>query len=299
MNPFLTVSLITGIPAALGPGLDRFLRDKDKGRLHHQLLRAWVYLDETTLPDVSKAMASWAVSVYRRVFGSRWFSFRVIILSFILSATTSIAALIIGEQLVPKEVYPTLPQFLLGVVFLVPINYPFDFLSVLMTRRILELIVSSRPSIRLLAISLDIGVLFLLALLPCMIIWLLTALSKFYLPYSYIDWPGTLLRMFRGGLRILGTPITGHVGMKDDKAVALYALSIFIPFSLYLAILGIAIVAKGLLRVLKWFVMYFLERATEVRDPKELMVFTLTGWLFSATTLLLTVSINIAKAFSR
>ncbi len=67
----------------------------------------------------------------------------------------------------------------------------------------------------------------------------------------------------------------------------LYASTTLIPCAVYLTVLYLFMIAKLLLSGIKTFSMYFIERATEVDDPKKLMVFTLGATILSTMALFL------------
>lgn len=81
----------------------------------------------------------------------------------------------------------------------------------------------------------------------------------------------------------------------SEITLALFALTMFIPVVLFLMIVVVSMIAKAVLVPGKWFSMYFLERATQVKDPKESIVFTLTGWLFSVVAAILSTAVKIVE----
>ena len=62
--------------------------------------------------------------------------------------------------------------------------------------------------------------------------------------------------------------------------------------------IAVSVLAKTVLVPGKWFAMYFLERATQVERPQQLIVFTLTGGLFSVVGALISVTLKIIDVVS-
>jgi len=78
------------------------------------------------------------------------------------------------------------------------------------------------------------------------------------------------------------------LGREDSIVPVLYAGTTFIPTFIYLTILATLILSKAILGIGIRITKYMIETATEVKESKDLAVFTLTGSLFSVIVLLLT-----------
>jgi len=156
---YVTVTIaLCSIPAGLGAIVDRLLLRRHKGRLHDALLRYWVHLDELSLPDIWRVFADYAISFFKRIFGTRIRSFRFIITLTLVSFCLTFCALTLGRFLEygsePALATHTLVgSYWIGLFF---INLVFDTLTALVTVKVLSVIYRSTVGKAITLIVLDV-----------------------------------------------------------------------------------------------------------------------------------------------
>ncbi len=79
------------------------------------------------------------------------------------------------------------------------------------------------------------------------------------------------------------------------SAMTAYAATTLIPTAVYLSVLFLVLLAKPILKMARMFTLYFIEKATEVNDPKKLMVFTMTGTLLNVIAVLVNLIHHLAR----
>ena len=76
MATLAIISLVVVLPVVAGIGIDRFLLNRDKGRLHDCLVKVWFRLEETPGLDLSKLTAGWKITIYDCLLRRRWRTIR-------------------------------------------------------------------------------------------------------------------------------------------------------------------------------------------------------------------------------
>lgn len=304
--------LVISICGGTGAILDRWLLDRLKPRLHHWLLERWNQLDETSIPDLPRLMVQWTLTVWQKVFPWRLFPWQSLGICFVLSwVLTSIATLIAGMLDGGYSSPRMLPWFTLYLV-----NFPFDFLTLAITIRLLHLI-QRASTLKVLALivfdvllALSLAALGLVAMLqtgdfelnPARLTEakanmasdpelerLLELNEKRRLgevPSSAIEAyfssaPAILADAARGKRHILYRPHpTDWPIVQVRWAAILASITTLVPTVAYISFLVFMITAKLALQAIRASTMYYLEHATQKdpeREPKEFMPFTLIG----------------------
>lgn len=308
MTTIAVLALIIATPATLGSGIDRFLLDRDKGRLYDFLLCLWVKIDESPIPDLPRLMAQWGVTGTKKVFGERWRSKRAMVISFLLSSlATSLVLIFFGivafndlastsrisvDLTLWTFLYLILINFLPVILLIILINYPFDLLTGFIAFGAIQKITDQKENGRLLEILLCIVDTFFITLLACVAVMYFG--NSIMNPFS-IQNP---IDSFSEASHLLAMPVSNQNIENKSYIVVLLSATMFIPIFCFMALIIVSMIAKFLLIPGKWFSLYFLERVTQVKNSTELIVFTLTGWLFSVIAAILTAILKIADVLA-
>lgn len=308
---FLSVIIILcAVPPAVGATVDRLLRSQDKGKLHDALLRYWLSLETLQIPDLPRAYATGTLNLFRVVLGKRLMSIRaiatIVAMSFLLTMSAFVAGacltkygtiglagffslfwgysldLIIGH---PERWWP-----------LFAANLPPDFLTCLITVVILRRIRRTTPIRGVLLAVLDVGAAWLLAL-TCLVFLFCVVFFSFGVDLVALQRHlGNLLPL---AFRVLlspwhGSAFTTHETTLDPTCLlAIYAYTTFIPTLICMCVLVTLIISRAVLVASRRVGMFYLETATEVTEPRELRIFTLTGSVFSAVGVVLTAIVKL------
>jgi len=282
-NNYSYISLIVLIPAAIGTGLDKFLIDHDKGRLHDFLLRAWIVLDETTVPNLPKLISSKIITAFQKMFGTNFFSFKAIVSTFMISTILTILALHIGNYILYRHL--TLERFDYIILIAIIINYPFDFITTFITYKAMHVINSSSLIYKCLAAIGDIIIALFLALFVCFVFCALDD-YEYNFRNNFWEYYPPISSSFYQAINIFKL---NDRYKRGGEVVFLVSSTTLIPSICFMLLIFLSILSKFLLIISKWFTMYYLERSTQVDSSNELIVFTLTGWLCSMLCFILLI----------
>lgn len=234
---------------------DKLLLLRHRTQLHDVLIRIWVSLSDQHFMDVPRVVANAVLAAKTKIFGSRLFSFRSGIVSFIISGSLTTIVLISGHY-----IEPPVKEFLLGEnsptglaekpwAMLLGINYVLDVATMLATVGCLTLVSRGKYIVRTLAILLDIFLAILCA-----------GAVAFWLSFQF----NFLL----------------SEGIAGDVTIMAYASTTMIPTVIFLCFMLLSGIALLLIRSLKIAAMYFSELATE-NGPERTMPFTILGVLLN------------------
>lgn len=281
---------------------DRFLLNRQKSRLHDLLFTFWLRLDDAKIRNFHHAIASRTYAILRgltRPWGKPLLGLFAIAS---LSVTVTMAALTVGAVLDSDSVFALYDfskvswQSAAQFGYLFAVNFLFDGLTLFLTMFFLRRIARRGwPLSSLLILGDGLSAAFLAALCAfCIIIWTLWG-------YGDIWGSGDIVNITGEGLPFLKYARLTFLEAVDlvlpsqlwsyatfDYTVIAYSYTTFFPTVLYLTALLVVVICKPILKVGKAFALFFVEKAVEVDDPKELMAFTLTGTLISTVALLLT-----------
>lgn len=272
MEVIAVFAVIAAVPPAIGGIVDRLLLDRTKGAMHDRLLRIWVRLDDTTIPDLPALMARVGLRAASTILASnRGWLFtvgRCTLFSFVITGL----ALWIGwnvEDVRGETTIGFLARYQGGCTALLTINLVFDLLTVWISWRVLKYICEHSVLPSLFVIALDLALALGLAV---------------FCGTTVLLWDGsahTFGEAFSLATRCLTSLSTLRPLRTSELTVGLYSSTSLIPTVSYMLLLLLMYASKPLLTFGQWFLQYFLERATQVDDPKELIVFTLLGGLWT------------------
>ncbi len=272
MNKFTIIIALASIPATIGIVIDRLLLNRTKGTLHQNLLKYWIRLDESNIPDLVTIMARVGISAIQFVFRPNSSLLFKTVISFTLSGMITLLAILIGEILSSSyQPFSNLTYQPFIVFQLIAINFPFDLLTVVITYHLLIKISEERAVNQAYLIFLDI-----IAASVCAILCGIFALLWFDSKYTFFE----MLRRLFSYILILLEP-AGTTG-SDSAIIGAYVSTTLIPTMSYMILLFFLILTKPIIIFGKKYAAYFIERVTEVKDHRELIVFTLLGCHFSA-----------------
>lgn len=172
MLAWKTVFLLAGFLAGIGASIDKLIPLRHKTRLHDKMVRWWIRLDETPMPDYARLLSIWIVSrldhVMRRHY-LRTIIFCFIASFFFISLASFWSALVAapdprmftGEMTFdPTKIYPStwFDSVPLPHVLVVLSVVPYDLLLVLSTIIALRIIRSSPPFWILLIVPAQIAI---------------------------------------------------------------------------------------------------------------------------------------------
>jgi len=275
------LGLLQGICIAL----DRFLLNREKVRLYYFLLGVLGKLDDSPARDYPKAVAAGTVRFLTRLAKPRGSYILGILQIVFLSCTLTFVALVVGSLLDPSS-WESLESLSFNIEYVLnfkdlwqflAVNLIFDSLTLLSTAWLLRKLV--RGSYRL-----AVPIIFADAVLA--VLFAFSCLEMVSLVHAAIwEYDFSLIVVSKSVL-------AGDV----IPAALAFASTTLIPTVLYLALLLALLAAKPIVSAGRTLVLCLIKRATEVDDPKELIVFTLTGSLISVCALVIWSAIAIAKA---
>jgi hypothetical protein len=267
--------------------LDRYLLNRHKTRIYELLLRLWDRIDETRIIELHRLVASQTAHLLKAFAFPKNHRYRGIIKTALLSAALTCVAFLIGYMLLPDN-YFYKNDLSIVIPLAIPVNLIFDVSTIVATFFILNSVARKPLRLSLVLMATDVVIAYALACL---------CLTSLTLIYSLIELPFVPVDMLKE-LTILNhyyiiDSLRFLMGLPDAHGppimlpYALFACTTLIPTFLYLLMLVFLILAKPLLSAGKTSIMYFIERATEIDNPKALIVFSLFGAALSVIALLL------------
>lgn len=281
-------AVICGVCFTIGRAIDLYLLKGHKSKLHDWLLAKWLWLEEKKIPDFPAIVARRTIKGFQWVFGKKIFSLRAILLSIMISVCLTTFALIIGARL---DIGEWELQWLIDPVSWITlfiywgVNYIGDFITALITLKLLLVLSNSSSLKRIFLIILD-G---FLALVCCILV-LLTITNLFLIfVFSasiddllisidyFLNFTIEYLAFFR--LSPFDEIETEIGGMGFRIGMVIYSSTTFIPTIGYLSFLLFLMLGKSVLNISRGISKAFLLRAVD-DEPHKLQVFTLTATLF-------------------
>ena len=278
MTELTIIALICGIPAGAGVAIDKLLLKRTKGDIHHVLLKFWIWLDNTIIPNFGKIIGRKSIVILGAIYNFRKLNIKAIIIGILISCSLTILSLKLGTVFGGHDVLGE-SEFI-NVVVLLAINLFFDGATVFVTYHVITQIVRRGVILTLPFVMMDFFLAFCLSL-TCLAIPLLifdgkNIFSAYAESFSY--W----VSVVSGADSLFLTAV-------------FYSGTTFIPTLVFLISLIFLSIAKSIGVIAKKFSLYFIERMTEVKSEENIAVFTLTGSLFSILVLLITSVIKIVE----
>lgn len=295
MPDWEAVAVMCAVPMVLGPTVDRFLLRRHKSRLYDILLYFWLRISETRITAMHNRWAFQTLKMWEYFFGKKIVSPLSFGICALISLTITTLVVISAAMLTDDDGqlstattgrdFHGLPmdtdeQVWKGIVdhaaVLLAINTVLDTLTIWITIYFIQCVASSRGLRSVAFICIDAVSAFGLA-------WIAGTL------FVWIIYGWGLLEsgLFSGLVYFIPFFMTGMESMilMQTWVTIAYSHSMLVPTMMFLIMLLLGILARWVLVGVKSVSMYFLEIATE-KNPEELIVFTLTGTLFSVITIL-------------
>jgi len=289
------VIAIIGLPAAAGAIVDAWSTWTQKRRLHDELCRLFLKLDDTSVHDLPKSMAAITLSMFAAVLGRRSISWRLVAVSFLISAPLTVLAVYLGNlgmlYTMAADAFANSLKVLtflsvLDWLVLLSINFVCDFLTILITCHVLRLISDRSRRVLPLILS-DAACAYLLAAV-CSAAMLSISDQQMSLHFFLSRFFWVLSSLPRFWFTLLGDGFTRPYELMG--IVGFYASTTLVPTLLYLFVLGVLAFAKLLLIVGRSLAMQWCDVATQI-DPSRgpdlassaarFKPFTLLGLAFS------------------
>lgn len=163
-NGLAIFAALSALVALLGIVVDRFMYEDERDALSEVLLRWWVMVDETRVPDLPRRTCEVILAITERLVGRSRRSIRFATISVLVSACLTATALIIGDSIWSGGFVGGWTYFSNNPRWaLYPANFLFDLATVLLTLWLVGLMVRVGDASRLGLILFDASLALVLA----------------------------------------------------------------------------------------------------------------------------------------
>ncbi len=289
--------LFCAISMGLGNLIDFVLRKNEREWLRDRMVDLWMRLSEHEGVNLAERMANLTLQAHEKILGHRFLGPRSILVTLALSMPLTCLALFLGRLLEVKDhlsVSDSLRNTLVALrpftgfhnsQYLLPINYVFDFLTVITTIFILERILSRRGfAQRLLLISADLMIAITYSMATLAIVKINTAMVRYDVELS---------------ANLIGTSIHSAVGVYAGLAFGIieefdalfFSLTNLLPTAAYFAVLITLIGVDSINDLFRRLMIRAIERLDENPDRT---VFSRFAALLSYLGVLMKASLSVA-----
>lgn len=319
VSGLLVVALVATLIAAIGAAIDHFMLPREKGRLSDWLLAWWVRIEEIRLPNLVATFAEYFISAKNVLLGESVRSRKWVVRTVVYSVLLTFGTLVLGDYMWAKtidgtwEYYSGNPRFLLY-----PINYFFDFATVILTVWIMSQIPKVGLPLQATYLTLDIVSAVLLAFCASTIshtiefwgepatlfgphgfsVWVLKAHVQNYLTYwsvlGLFDWEWEFvqgLSQWSEGWISPHPAVYPDGGNWGNSASFFSANTTLIPTAFFAALLLLILSSLFIIRVIKGGILRLIRLDIET----DKTIFFYTGALIGLIAVILKTGVELAK----
>jgi len=289
----LLISLLS-FPTVLGVIIDTWMTAKQKSMFYEQLCFWFIEIDDTPLLDFPKLMATNSVNIIHKIFRRKWFSAISLFILALGSSLLTIIALFIGDFIGHQTFSFAMTSFHERMSFfhiLLPINFFFDGLTLLITLNILANLSEKINFYSIALVMFDIMLAFVFSILCLSFAAALTDdyniiteftefTDQFILFIKYF--PHVILKFIHG---LLKWNFNGII----DPAAILYSCTTLLPTIFYFLIFYILVLIRfifwiGRLFTIQWIIISVedIPKINSAEASKKFKPFTLIGMAFSS-----------------
>ncbi|WNO11267.1 hypothetical protein [Teredinibacter sp. KSP-S5-2] len=279
---------VTSLPVVFGVLIDTWMTAGQKDKLYDRLCLWFLKIEDTTLPNLPKVMASSSVGFVHGILGTKWVSKRSLLIMMLGSTFITSAAIISGAILSKGSILEGLDksfEFVSYFHILLPVNYVFDGLTFIITVSVLVKLTKNINLFSILVVLFDIALAFLFGVL-CL------SFSGAFIDHNITnDFAGFFEDFYfnipRYWDRIVGffiAILSWDFSETREPEAMLYGSTTLLPTIGYFLFFYFLIFARFILWIGRLFAVQWIQVATEnlpKEDSSKFKPFTLIGLAFS------------------